>query len=329
MFYICLADRPLQIYTTSSNKRFLNSSVYPAAQCVRQKASLEVFLFSYAFFLLFALCTDCLSPPSFAFVLFFKNFGYEFLVPFPFLNCRPIPPLGLGTTRFSFAFFFFILSNITIKKNIFVSFSLPNSIYAPPSSFSFSLSNYQKPAKPFPFHILSRFLYPLFHSHMAMHSSASLLILCRSCAFSFRLPCLRPSFCASILPSRLSLSISVNHRLCKMFSPFLHFSCSPFLCRLSCFPGFRHYFTANKHSLSFVIPSGILHKKRGPIALFSVFRLFYCFFTAVFLLCMAAASPREDSSNSIQKNAVRFASPVCGVVPSVVFAVPVSAYANA
>lgn len=215
MFYIWLADRPLQIYTTSSNKRFLNSSVYPAAQCVRQKASLEVFLFSYAFFLLFALCTDCLSPPSFAFVLFFKNFGYEFLVPFPFLNCRPIPPLGLGTTRFSFAFFFFILSNTTIKRNIFVPFCF-QILFISRNRISPSL--YQKLPKPFS------------HSHPFAVSIADVPCLYRlapACFSLYILP-LSPSGChvcslyftVSILPAVWLFRFAANLplRLCKTSS---------------------------------------------------------------------------------------------------------------
>ena len=218
MFYICLADRPLQIYTTSSNKRFLNSSVYPAAQCVRQKASLEVFLFFSCLFSL--VCSLRRFPFSAALCLrsVFYKLWLRIFFPGPFPVCRRIPAFCIHLIFF--VIFFFILSNITIKKNIFVSFTLLNSIYAPPSSFSLSLSNYQKPAKPFslshPFTVsISVVPFPYGYALVcfSFYTLSLLRLLLPTAVFA-------ASVCAFILPAVWLFRFAANLplRLCKTSS---------------------------------------------------------------------------------------------------------------
>ena len=176
------------------------------------------FCFSLAFFLLFALCAGFLFPPPFAFVLFFINFGYEFSFQAPFRSAA-VYPLFVYTSFF-FVIFFFILSNITIKKNIFVSFTLLNSIYAPPSSFSLSLSNYQKPAKPFslshPFTVsISVVPFPYGYALVcfSFYTLSLLRLLLPTAVFA-------ASVCAFILPAVWLFRFAANLplRLCKTSS---------------------------------------------------------------------------------------------------------------
>lgn len=236
MFYICLADRPLQIYTTSSNKRFLNSSVYPAAQCVRQKASLEVFLFFSCLFSL--VCSLRRFPFSAALCLrsVFYKLWLRIFFPGPFPVCRRIPAFCIHLIFLRDLFLYFIKYNY---KKEYICFFYASKFYLCSAVEFFplfiKLSKTCQTFFPFtsfhgfyircsiPIWLCTRLLLFLYFVALAPSPSD-----CRVCGLRLRLyspRCLAFPFCCKPPASALQ----------NIFAPSLNFSYSPFSFRFRCF----------------------------------------------------------------------------------------------